>query len=121
MLLGRWRSRLLFAFIALATAFSVVTVWPGHPDKYLPSAIPWPSGTGWPLKIGGHEIPLKFITIKDGTFQLTEFNRPEMSLGLDLRGGTRLVLEPQAGVPIDDLDEALNGAKDVIVRGEPPR
>ncbi len=115
-MLGRWRSRLLFGFIALLTAFSVVTVWPGNPDKYLPSFVPWPHGTGWPLKIKGHEIPLKFVTIKNGTFGVTDINRPEMSLGLDLSGGTRLVLEPQPGIPIPNLDEALNGAKDVIER-----
>ncbi len=115
-MLGRWRSRLLFAFITLLTAFSLVTVWPGNPDKYLPSFIPWPHGTGWPLKIKGHEIPLKIVTIRNGTFGLAEINRPEMSLGLDLRGGTRLVMEPQPGIPIANLDEALNGALDVIER-----
>jgi preprotein translocase subunit SecD len=39
-----------------------------------------------------------------------------MSLGLDLRGGTRLVLEPEPGVDVPDLKAALAGAKDVIER-----
>ena len=55
-MLGRWRSRFLLVFILLLTAFSLVTVWPGNPDKYLPSFIPWPHGTGWPLKIKGTRL-----------------------------------------------------------------
>jgi len=115
-MLGRWRSRFLLVFILLLTAFSLVTVWPGNPDKYLPSFIPWPHGTGWPLKIKGHEIKLKFPTLKNGSISIAEIRRPEMSLGLDLRGGTRLVLAPQPGYPVVDLNSALDGAKKVIER-----
>jgi preprotein translocase subunit SecD len=115
-MLGRWRSRILLLGIIVLTAFSLITVWPGRPNLYLPSFVPWPEGTGWPLIIKGHGIPLKFITLKNGTFGISEIKRPEMSLGLDLRGGTRLVLEPEPGVDVPDLKAALAGAKQVIER-----
>jgi preprotein translocase subunit SecD len=115
-MLGQWRSRILLLAIIVVTAFSLITVWPGRPNRYLPSFIPWPEGTGWPLIIKGHAIPLKFITLKNGTFGISEIKRPEMALGLDLRGGTRLVLEPEPGVDVPDLKAALAGAKDVIER-----
>jgi preprotein translocase subunit SecD len=115
-MLGQWRSRILLLAIIVVTAFSLITVWPGRPNRYLPSFIPWPEGTGWPLIIKGHQIPLKFITLKNGTFAISEIKRPEMALGLDLRGGTRLVLEPEPGVDVPDLKAALAGAKDVIER-----
>jgi len=101
-----WRWILLLGIIGLA-AFSVITVWPSEPDRYLPSSIPWPAGRG---------IKLKIPTIKGGTFGLTTVERRAMSLGLDLRGGTRLVLEPEPGVQVADLNAALDGAKAVIER-----
>lgn len=58
--------------ILVVTAFSLVVTWPGNPDKYLPSFIPWPSGHG--LNIGG-------------------FDRDEFRLGLDLAGGVSVTLE----------------------------
>ena len=115
-MLGRWKSRLLLLLIVGLTAFSLITIWPSEPNKYLPNSVPWPTGRGWPIRVAGHDIPLKFITIKNGSFSLSSIRRSEMSLGLDLRGGTRLVLEPEPGVDISNLDSALDGAKDVIER-----
>ena len=85
----------LLAILALAVA-SLYVVWPSEPDRWLPGAIPWPEGQG--LRIGG-------------------FKRETMRLGLDLQGGTRLVL--QASLPADaegDIDDAIEGALSVLRR-----
>ncbi|MGE5597495.1 MAG: protein translocase subunit SecD [Hyphomicrobiales bacterium] len=84
---------LLFAFVVVLTAFSVIAVWPSEPERYLPGDF-WPSGRG--IKIGGWE-------------------RETMRLGLDLRGGTLLVVEAD---PPDDyqgnIEDAMDTAKEVI-------
>ena len=84
------------AWIALLAVVALVIVWPSEPEKWLPDAIPWPEGRG--IAIGG-------------------FERREMRLGLDLQGGTRLLLE--ATLPEDaegDLDAAIDGALSVLRR-----
>ncbi len=101
-----WNWFVLAGILALTT-FSVITVWPSEPDRYLPDAIPWPEGKG---------IKFSAPTIEGGTFGLNSIERRAMSLGLDLRGGTRLVFEPEDGVQVEDLDEALDGARRVIER-----
>jgi preprotein translocase subunit SecD len=105
--------------LVLAT-FSILAVWPSEPDRYLPSQIPWPSGGGVPLQIAGTDrvVPLKLPQLSGGTFKLATIRRRTMSLGLDLQGGTRLVLEPEPGrvPPGTDLSAALDGAKKVIER-----
>lgn len=86
---------LLFLFVAALTTFAVIVVWPGSPDRYLPGEF-WPSGKG--------------ITI-------ASWERRDMRLGLDLRGGSYLVL--QADPPADyagDLSQALDVAKQVVER-----
>lgn len=86
---------LLFLFVVALTTFSVIVVWPSTPGRYLPGDF-WPSGRG--IKIG-------------------DFERETMRLGLDLRGGVRLVLEAEP--PPDyqgDLDQALESAKQVVER-----
>ncbi len=77
------------------TAFCVVAVWPSYPSRYLPGDF-WPEGRG--IKIGSWE-------------------RETMRLGLDLRGGARVVLEaaPPEGYE-GEIDQAIDGAKDVIER-----
>jgi len=102
-----WRTRLLLLVVFGLTVLSVITVWPSEPNRYLPDAIPWPEGKG---------IKLKLPTIEGGTFRMSTITRRAMSLGLDLRGGTRLVLAPEEGVQVADLDAALDGAQDVIER-----
>jgi len=101
-----WNWIVLAGVIAFA-AVSVITVWPSEPDRYLPDAVPWPEGKG---------IKFSYPTIKGASFGLTSIERRAMSLGLDLRGGTRLVMEPEEGVQVDDLDAALDGAVRVIER-----
>src|SRR3989337_1700542 len=89
---SRWNLGVL-AFITALTAFSIFVVWPGWPKRYLPDFIDWPQGQGLP-------------------------GREAMRLGLDLKGGTYVLLEADvsqlpAGTEVDD---AMEGAKTIIER-----
>ena len=76
-------NRYALAFIVLLTAFSLYVIWPQNPGRFLGSKVPLPSGRG--LSLGG-------------------FNREEMRLGLDLRGGTRTVIQADtAGLSEDEV------------------
>ena len=91
------RARLLplLGILLLALA-ALYVVWPAEPGRVLPSIVPWPKGQG--VKIGG-------------------FERKEMRLGLDLQGGTRLLL--RADVPADfegNVGDALDGTIRVLRR-----
>src|SRR3990170_602654 len=86
-----------FVFVVALTVFSVIVVWPNMPERYLPNFVPWPEGHG--LKVGG-------------------FEREGMRLGLDLKGGSYVLLEGDctrlpAGT---DCGESLEGVKDVLER-----
>ena len=64
--------------------------------KFLPDVLPWPSGQG--ISIGS-------------------FERDEMRLGLDLQGGTRLLLRAEVPEGFDgDLGSALDGTIRVLRR-----
>jgi len=74
-----WRShvrkrkhQLALAIIVVVTGCSLFVTWPGNPDKYLPSFIPWPDGGG---------------------INILGFDRDEFRLGLDLAGGVSVTLE----------------------------
>ncbi len=85
-----------FAFIALLTVIAIVIVWPSNPGRYLPDFFPWPKGHG--LQVGG-------------------FDRETMRLGLDLKGGTYVLLEADTSqVPPDQREDAMEGVKDIIER-----
>ena len=60
----KFRDAYVFALIVILTAFAVAASWPGNPDRYLPSFIPWPAGSG----------------VSVGDWERTEFR-----LGLDPR------------------------------------
>jgi len=106
--LHRTFDRLLFAFIVLVAAFSLVTMWPSEPWHYLPGAIPWPEGKG---------IKIPFFEFDGTEIKGSTLDRRAMSLGLDLKGGTRLVLEPDlSNSPDINLDDALNNASQIIER-----
>lgn len=82
--------------IALVTLASLWVIWPQDPGQYLPSAVPWPEGRG--VSIGG-------------------FERDTMRLGLDLQGGTRLLLH--GTLPEDaegNIDDAIDGTIRVLRR-----
>jgi preprotein translocase subunit SecD len=98
-------TQLLLAFVVLLTTFSVFVVWPSDPDRYLPDFVPWP-----------REACVGPICMGKG-IDIFGLERREMRLGLDLRGGTRLVLEADISAQPDiDLDEALDSAVEVVER-----
>jgi len=106
--LHRTFDRILLAFIVLVAAFSLVTMWPSEPWHYLPGAIPWPEGQG---------IKIPFIKFDGTEVKGATLERRAMTLGLDLKGGTRLVLEPDlSNSPDVNLDDALNNASQIIER-----
>lgn len=86
----------LLLIIAL-TAFSLVVIWPDEPGRYFGHAVSWPRGKG--LHIGS-------------------FQRRAMRLGLDLRGGTRIVLQADTSTLNDDelknLDQNVQTAVGII-------
>src|SRR3990172_7914534 len=93
---NRWNLA-VFAFITMLTLFSIFVVWPGWPKRYLPDFIDWPEGQG--LHIGG-------------------FEREAMRLGLDLKGGTYVLLQADIStLPAGtDVDDAMEGAKNILDR-----
>lgn len=97
--MGQTTYRVGFLFIVILTALAVYIVWPSEPKRYLPDVVPWPSGHG--IKIGS-------------------FERRAMRLGLDLQGGTYLVLEADLSQVEDpgsvDIDQALQAAVNIIER-----
>ena len=100
--------RILLGFSVLGAAFSLVTMWPSEPWHYLPSFIPWPQG---------HGINIPFVKFDGTDIKGSALKRRAMTLGLDLKGGTRLVLEPDlTNAPNVNLDDALNNASKIIER-----
>ena len=100
--------RILLVFIIALTAFSLITMWPSEPWRYLPSFIPWPEGQG---------IKIPMIKLNGASIEIGTIERRAMRLGLDLRGGTRLVLEADTTGQGDvDVGKALQGASDIIER-----
>ena len=98
-------TRLLLVFILLLTTFSVLVTFPTDPNRYLPGFIPWPKAQC-----------LGPICIGKG-IDLFGMQRREMRLGLDLKGGTRLVLEADLSqTPNVNLNDAMNSAKDIVER-----
>jgi preprotein translocase subunit SecD len=92
-----FRKRVLpILLIALLAVGALVVVWPSDPGSVLPSGIPWPKGHG----------------VHIGSFQ-----RSEMRLGLDLQGGTRLLLgaSPPAGFE-GSINDAIQGTIRVLRR-----
>ena len=101
-----WRNRTLVIIIVVLAVLSVVTVWPSEPDRYLPSFVPWPEGKG---------IKFPWINVEGGTITFHLKEARAMRLGLDLRGGTRLVLEADTSqAPDVNVDQALTTAAQII-------
>lgn len=98
-------TQLLLAFVIALTVFSVLVTFPSNPKRYLPGFIPWPEeACAGPICIGRG-------------LKIGDFERREMRLGLDLRGGTRLVLEADtAANPGINLNDAMKTAVDVVER-----
>jgi preprotein translocase subunit SecD len=103
-----WLNRAILFAIVLVTILSVVTVWPSEPDRYLPSFIPWPEGKG---------IKFPWVRVEGGAIMGHMKEARAMRLGLDLRGGTRLVLEADTSqAPDVNVDQALDAASRIIER-----
>ncbi|MEX2374191.1 MAG: protein translocase subunit SecD, partial [Dehalococcoidia bacterium] len=80
----------------MLTVAAIYVVWPSQPRDFLPAFVPWPEGQG--VAIG-------------------DFERREMRLGLDLQGGTRLLLRADVPEEFDgEIDSALDGTVRVLRR-----
>ncbi len=91
---GRWLPIVGIALVSLAALY---VIWPSNPDRYLPSVIPWPSGNGVDIPGIGE--------------------RRAMRLGLDLQGGTRLLLAATFPAGEEgDIDDAIEGTMSVLRR-----
>jgi preprotein translocase subunit SecD len=103
--------------IALLTVFSFLIVWPSDPDRYLPDFIPWPKpACAGPVCIG-HGVDLPYVGFEGTTLAIKHKIAREMRLGLDLQGGTRLVLEADISKnPNVNLSDALDSAVEVVER-----
>ena len=89
-----------FFGIVVLSIFALVTIWPHNPDKYLPFGAGLPQGEGIHLKIGDWEL-----------------DRGSFKLGLDLVGGTHLLLQADMSkVAKSDQPAALKGVINVIER-----
>src|SRR5712692_3697186 len=92
-------NRYALVLILLLAAFGIYVIWPDEPDRYFGSKIPWPSGNG---------------------LQISDFKREGMRLGLDLRGGTRTVIQADtSGLSQDELNSLparLNQTVGIIER-----
>ena len=83
----KFRDAYIFAVILILTAFAIASSWPGNPDRYLPSFIPWPEGGG--------------VSVAD-------WERNEFRLGLDLAGGVSITLEVAGEAAPIRRGESLN-------------
>jgi len=91
---------LTFAGIVALAIVALVIIWPGNPGKYIPGGDVLPRGNGIHLKIGGWQ-----------------FDRGPFKLGLDLVGGTHLLLQADMSkVAPADRAQALSGVMQVIQR-----
>ena len=81
----------LLILIVLLTGVSLWFIWPQKPSNYLPGFIPWPESKGVRLQIGN-----------------TTFERVGQRLGLDLQGGTNIVLQADLSkLPADQRQDAM--------------
>lgn len=109
-----WEWLSLLAIIAIAVG-AIYAIWPDEPERYLPDVIAekLPSGSGIPPTIAGVDLPCK----SDETNDNDSSNCEGMTLGLDLQGGSRIVLEANvAGLNVseEDINEGLDAAKDIV-------
>jgi preprotein translocase subunit SecD len=110
-------TQLALLLIVVLTTFSVLAVWPSDPDRYLPDFVPWPKEACVGPICMGKGVNLPYIGFDQSTLASKRLERREMQLGLDLRGGTRLVLEADISENPDvNLDEALDSAVEVVER-----
>ena len=93
---NRWR----LAFIAILTLAALAVVWPQKPGNYIPGGDLLPGNPGIHLQLGNFR-----------------FDRQGTVLGLDLQGGTHLVLQADMSkAPGQDPDSVLKGVIQVLER-----
>jgi preprotein translocase subunit SecD len=111
----KWWDRLFVIVIIAVAAGAVYTIWPDQPDRYLPDWLgdKLPSGRGIPSTILGYDLPCK----SDEQDDTDSADCKGMTLGLDLQGGSRIVLQADvSGINVTDeqIDEGLDAAKDIV-------
>ncbi|HET6615565.1 MAG TPA: protein translocase subunit SecD [Dehalococcoidia bacterium] len=106
----KWWDRIFVVLIVVIAGFAVYAVWPDEPDRYFPDFLNLPSGQGLPGKIGPLELPCH----TDDDPENPADNCKGMTLGLDLRGGSRTTLQADPQGQDVDIDAALNAAKQII-------
>ena len=95
----RHHNKIALVLIAVLSLVALVVVWPRDPAKYL-GGLPLPGNPGIHLALGG------FVLDRDG-----------FRLGLDLQGGTHLVLQADmSGVPENERADKLQGVQNIIER-----
>lgn len=110
----RWWDRFFVLAIIAVAAACVYAVWPDEPDRYFPEALNLPSGNGVPSSIGGLKLPCHSA---DESNENPAADCKGMILGLDLQGGSRIVLQADLQGQADiDVDEALDAAKGIVER-----
>ncbi|RLC59346.1 MAG: hypothetical protein DRI30_00795 [Chloroflexi bacterium] len=95
----------LLIAITILTVVSIMVVWPGYPQKYLPDWVAYPEG------------PLTEAEPFDSFLGwIVKTDREAMRLGLDLEGGTYVLTEADvSALPVGtDVDDAMDSAKSVI-------
>ncbi|MBF6599228.1 MAG: protein translocase subunit SecD [Dehalococcoidia bacterium] len=109
---AKWWNRLSILLIIAVAAGAIYAVWPNEPERYLPSAIPWPHGQGVPSSVAS-KLPCRSTQTKE---QSPSANCRGMTLGLDLKGGSRVTLQaaPPAGLTAADIKESIRANKDII-------
>ncbi len=108
----RWWDRIFVLLIFVVAAGAIYAVWPDEPDRYFPDFLNLPSGRGVPGEILGLELPCHTTDKSD---ENPARNCKGMILGLDLQGGSRIVLQADLqGQPDIDVDSALDASKSII-------
>lgn len=111
----KWWDRLFVVLIIAIAAVAIYAIWPDEPERYLPDALAehLPSGSGVPPSIGALDLPCKSDESNDNDSS----NCEGMTLGLDLQGGSRIVLEADVSgltVTDDQIDSGLDAAKEIV-------
>ena len=90
-------NRIIFALVIALTVFSVIVVWPNKPTATCPTSCRGPRATA---------------------SRSAAWSDEAMRLGLDLKGGTYVLLEADTSrlPPGTDIDDAMDGVKDVLER-----
>lgn len=108
----RWWERLFVVGIVAIAAGCIYTIWPDEPDRYFPDWANLPSGQGVPGKVGGLELPCHS---NDTSNENPARDCKGMILGLDLQGGSRIVLQADLqGQSNIDVNAALDAAKSIV-------